>query len=328
MRRSILLSGGILTALVALFSIGSYATSYWFPWQEKKRVGVTNALHDYWKESNQVALNGIVSLGYHAVKFWPRVPYLSTDMRKVYSAPTIDVIALRPLQNATLEVGCNGWDYFRWENIDYGQVASGLFANYATQDKLIILTGWEADWQIKGLACSGVPTQQQINSFVQMLDARQAGIQAARANYPNALLKVVHAVEINKATTGSGFSVLDDVLPLLAEPPDMISYSAWEVSASGLQNKLSLIRSASGLHTLQIFIGEYGFNYTDPNAATKVYDFGSKALDWGVPFVFYWWYRGDFPNGTNQLINGTYPNITPTANNVGLTNLRNAYDNY
>lgn len=324
MRRELVLATGILGTLALLIAAGSYATSYWFPWQDMRRVGVTNALSDYWQESNTDALSGIVDLGYHAVKFWPTVDYLSTDMRTVYEEPSIDVIALRPLQNASLEVGCNGWQYFRWENIDYGQVASALFANYANQNKLIILTGWEADWQIKGLACSGAPSQQQINSFVQMLDARQAGINAARTSYPNAVLNIVHAVEINKATSGSGFSVLDDVLPLLATPPDMISYSAWEASTSNLQTKLSLIRSLSGLHTLQIFVGEYGMNYSDPNAATKVYNFGSKALDWGVPFVFYWYYRG----GTHHLVSGTYPNITPTANNVGLTNLRNAYDNY
>lgn len=315
-------------ACLMLCSVTSYATSYWFPWQDLRRVGVTNALHDYWKESNAEALFGIVDLGYHAVKFWPTVHYLSTDMDLVYTDPNIDVIALRPLQNASLETGCNGQSYFRWENIDYGQVASNLYANYGNLDKLIILTGWESDWQIKGLACNRTPTQQEINDFVQMLDARQAGINAASNANPNALLRIVHAVEINKASTGSGFSVLDDVLPLLAEPPHMISYSAWETSASNLQSKLNLIRSASGLHTLQIFVGEYGFNYTDSNAATKVYNFGSKAFDWGVPFVFYWWYRGDFPNGTHELINGTWPNITPTANNVGLTNLRNAYDNW
>jgi hypothetical protein len=328
MRTKVHLAAIILIPLLLLCPAGSYATSYWFPWQDLKRVGVTNALHDYWAESNTDALLGIASLGYHAVKFWPTVHYLSMDMHVVYTDPSIDVIALRPLQNATLDTGCNGWSYFRWENIDYGQVAAGLFANYGNLDKLILLTGWENDWQIKGLGCSGTPTQQEISSFVQMLNARQAGIDAARNAYPSALLRIVHAVEINKASSGSGFSVLDDVLPLLTKPPDLISYSAWEASSSNIQNKLSLIRSVSGLHTLQIFIGEYGFNYTATDAATKVYNFGSKALDWGVPFVFYWWYRGDFPGGTHQLINGTWPNITPTQNNVGLTNLRNAYDNF
>jgi hypothetical protein len=71
------------------------------------------------------------------------------------------VIVLRPLQNSPspLEVGCNGQSYYRWENIDYGQVAQALYALVGDLPKTIILTGWEADWQIQGLACDRVPSQ-------------------------------------------------------------------------------------------------------------------------------------------------------------------------
>lgn len=303
-------------------------TSYWFPWQDLRRVGPVNAIHDTWAESNAHALAGIVSLGYHAVKVWPTVNYLSNDLAPAFTNPAIDVIALRPLQNASLEVGCDGNTYYRWENIDYGQVARDPYAAYGNQHKLIILTGWEADHQINGLACGGVPSQAQIDAFVAMLDGRQAGVESARAANPSAALRVVHAVEVNKVGTGPGFSVLSTIIPQLGNPPDLISYSAAGATASTIQSKLGIILARSGLTIKQIFIGEFSRDYRSPSTPSGIYSFGEKAFQWGVPFIFYWEYRDDYPGTYDELIQGTWPNIVPTANNTGLTNLRNAYDNF
>ncbi len=212
--------------------------------------------------------------------------------------------------------------------IDYGQVARNLYARYSAQNKLIILTGWEGDQQIQGLACTGTPTQAEIDDFVEMLDDRQEGIDAAALDYPNSKLRIVHAVEVNHVGTGTGFSVLNTILPLLAKQPDLISYSAWGTTASTIQSKLDLIASRSGLIRKQIFIGEFGRDYRSSNAASGIYSFGEMAFQWGVPFVFCWQYRDDYPGGYHELVQGTFPNITPTANNTGLTNLRNSYDNF
>ena len=110
-RKAILL----LLLICLLPAYEARSTSYYFPWAFLQRVGPVNALHDYWAESNSDALAGIVSLGYHAVKIWPTVDYLSSDLSPAFLDPEIDVIVLRPLQNATLETGCNGQNYFRWE---------------------------------------------------------------------------------------------------------------------------------------------------------------------------------------------------------------------
>lgn len=74
-------------------------------------------------------------------------------MAAVFSNPNIDVIVVRPIQNAEWHEGCGGHSAFHDEQISYGWVALNLYSLYGNEDKTVILTGWGADNQIKGVGC-------------------------------------------------------------------------------------------------------------------------------------------------------------------------------
>lgn len=309
LRASCLLTFAFLWALPA--------TAQYIP---VRRMGIVSALHDYWcnppkycGDGNYTDAVDISNLSYHAgdpgergfraIKLWPRkYGYLSTDMMNIYNyymlgvctgfgcwGPTeFDVIVIRPLQNAGLvtETGCDGkqYSYFRWENIDYGQVAEDLYQAIGNLNKTIILTGWEADNQIKGLGCvKRIPSAAEEQAMIDMLDSRQQGVAAARNAHLNLPLRIYHAVEVSHVLS-SPYRVIDEIVPQIAQPPDLISFSAWTTNIGGISmtSALNLIQSVSGLPRSRIFVGEYGTHESPTNDPyTAAYSRFSEAFNWG-----------------------------------------------
>ncbi len=298
-------------------------------WSHLRRVGVTNALHDFWfPETNAQAATGIANLGYHSVKIWPTTSHVSADVQAVINNPAFDVIVIRPLEFSPLEPVCSGGSSFIEENINYGHAASNFYANHGHLNKHIILSGWEADNQISRFGCI-TPSQQEKDAFLAKLNERQSGVAAVRQANLDKKLRVWHAVEVNLVNTGPAFKVFRDIVPLMDEPPDMISYSAWGTNASSVGDRLDLIAATTGLDQRQIFIGEFGRDECNgQDVSFQVENHGAAAFAAGVPFVFYWYYRTEFgPCPHHKVINSD--GSTTTAH-TGLVNLRSllAHDNY
>lgn len=253
-------------------------------------VGAIHALHDYWYQSNLSAANDMASLGLRAIKLWPREHYLSPDMRDIYEDPRLDVIVIRPLQASTIESPC-GIDHWRWENMDYGAIAEHLYDEVGHLSKIIILTGWEQDWQLKGLGCpDSIPTQAEQDDYLALLNARQNGIEQARANNSSKPLQIYHAVEVNHVFNSS-FRIIDELIPLMDSLPDFISYSHWSATFE-IDDTLAYITSSTGICAYRTILGEVG-RTESTSASGYPYIYGSmkEAFDTGASMAFMWSYR-------------------------------------
>lgn len=351
---------GALTALSLLL-----AASPAMGQLDENRMGIVSALHDYWCDPGKHCGDGnyddaedIANLswdvgdpgkrGFRAIKVWPKkYDHLSQDMMDLYNyyipgACTgsgcwtegyFDVIVIRPLHQSTVvtETGCDGvsYQYFRWENIDYGDVALDLYQAIGHLDKVVILTGWEADNQIKGLGCKNrIPSQAEEQAFIDMLDARQQGIAAARNANLHKNLRIYHAVEVSHVLT-SAYRVIDEIVPRLAVPPDFISFSAWTTSLSGVSmtGALNHIETVSGLPRHRIFVGEWGAHESPTNNPySKIYSRFRDAFNWGAKLGFFWNYRDHFECPKNGGMWLRRCDETVSHAYAPLRDLRNAYE--
>lgn len=261
-----------------------------------KRIGVINALHDidgpgqgnaaldY--ETNDQAVEDIASLGMQTVKIWPRVSYESAEMAAVFTNPDIDVIVLRPIENSVWESSpCDPeLNAFVDENIDYGVVASYLYSQFGNEQKVIILTNWESDHQLKGFACpDNVPSEPEILTYLVKLDQAQAGVAQARTQNIGKNLRVYNAVEVAHTMGIRPFEVVRDVICRMAQPPDFISYSRWS-HAHSIADQLDYIETHTGLPRTKIFIGEHGRDegYNTNWQYPYIHDNLDEAFSWGV----------------------------------------------
>lgn len=265
--------------------------------------------------------------GTGAVKIWPIFQTLANgELDSIFNDPRLKVVVFRPFNNQTqvpsrpaqTSAACsNRSPYHRADvDTDYGLVAQLLYQRFGSRNKIIILSGWEADNQLNYLSPSSAcdpkswPTNQaEINTFKAMLQTRQNAIAAVRQQNASANLRVFHAVEINKAPEAPGppgnpsATVLERIIPQMNPRPDFISYSAWGSKPINLANRLSTIASASGLPRDRIFIGEWGCRMSNPNRAACFSNHAREAFQWGARLWFVWTYAG--PGGDSyDLING------------------------
>ncbi len=216
--------------------------------------------------------------GLGAVKIWdmlhgPGHPMLDDVMND----PTIDIVVYRPLYNHSHER--------RRENVDYGVLATQLYQHYGSIQKIVILTGWEQDNQYRHFN-QAPDTQWSYNDYRAFVQARQDGVDTARATYGSSgNLHVFHAVEVNALPNG----VLENVVKHMDPKPDFVSYSAWG-GLYDLSADLDVIKQKSQLPRERIFIGEYGFRGNGITATShgNVKNFLIEARNWGVHLAFLW----------------------------------------
>ena len=239
-------------------------------------------------ERNKDSAQALVDMGIRTVKLWPRTHAYGWDMKQVYENPDLDVIVVRPMQNAWSEEqgSCVEGQHSIWVTEDYGKIAMDLYERFGHLDKVIILTGWEADHLVKNLGCE-YNEEYNYSSYVKtMLDNRQAGVEAARAAYPDALLRVYHAVDINDIN--NNFNVVRD----LDLEPDIWSLSYWKWGTYTITEMLEYIVEQTGYRPDRIIIGEVG------GPVDKQYDrivsAVTDAMEFGCPLVYVWLYVQDW----------------------------------
>jgi hypothetical protein len=183
-------------------------------------------------------------------------------------------------------------------------IASYLLGTYSGTGKTFILQNWEGDHLL--YLCEGTnpptyncaPDALGIEGFIGFFNARQDGVDAARASTPSTNVHVYHAVEVNRVQDAmAGLPTLtNNVLPHTRA--DLYSYSAWDTISTGADLWTALdYLAAKAPDNLRfgrynVYLGEYGAaeNLIGGDFAQKVktQDLTETALFWGVRYALYW----------------------------------------
>ncbi len=150
------------------------------------------------------------------------------------------------------------------------EVARHLFKTYGQRDVTFILQNWEGDWMLRGsfdgkwpAGVAEVEVARRVDLMIQFFSARQRAVNRARADFPAAKARVLHAVEVNKVHDAArGIPTLHThVLPHVAV--DLISWSCYDglANAAGLWHGVEMLRQADCLDPKRrpdVFVGEIG----------------------------------------------------------------------
>jgi len=229
------------------------------------------------------------------------------------------------------------------EQQSFYNLAKYLMTTYNGTGKTFLLENWEGDWALRdgngtGLH-NGIPTATNVQGMIDWINARQAGIDQARAELGNSSnVKVYGTVEVNRVADAMNplfneFTVTNNVLPYTNA--DFASYSSYdtEQSATDFPKAISYIASklpttaANGQNTHSVYVGEYGLPEGDVPSSTvnaMINNVLSTVQTDGMPYALYWEVysnelepTGTAPaNGNNAAVRGYYmvkPDGTPSS---------------
>ncbi len=124
-----------------------------------------------------------------------------------------------------------------------GALCRRLFERYGALDKTIVIANHEADEKLMEMLNHTADHERAIGNLVAWTNARFDAVAGARAEHPQAKLRIFHAFEISAVnlniglvrdrfakTVRPGWNALRDVLPRIRT--DLISYSAYESTNS------------------------------------------------------------------------------------------------
>ena len=241
------------------------------------------------------------------------------NIRRAFRTDGIDIVVIRPEHWGSTEVGCNGKNAVRWENYP-STLFQDMYKVYAGQEKAVYIMSLEADLQLYGVGCgpSGgcVPymdyscedvLEMRRKYLVRIFDERQAAAMAARSMYPNAALRVFHAVEVNYYHTRDWetMTVLADVIPDMIEPPDFIGLSIWPAAGDPLE-ALYYAMEMTGLPAYRFFISQVGARegsqpdggfFYSPHQRDRLMYVIPTLFDAGVAFAIVWSMEQPEPTG-------------------------------
>lgn len=174
-----------------------------------------------------------------------------------------------------------------------------LLTRYKGTGKTFILQNWEGDWILTNPKFTKEPTPVAIQGMIDWLNARQEGVDRARAEVGTHGVMVAHAAEVNlvaRAMEGK-VTVTNDVLP--KTHCDLYSYSAWDTLRDPKKFRAALDYLAKKAPDSKlfggknIFVGEYGAPENEPGMGPEkqmevVKSATETALDWGARYVVYW----------------------------------------
>lgn len=268
--------------------------------------------------------NALLGMGCRVIKVWfmrgsqQRYPHHSAwpevrTLVELAQAPYFRDLFAKPFSTFILETYAPGRDdhYYkrgmspeqvRREEQDLYELTRHLLTTYRGSGKTFVLQNWEGDWSLRGLPPDDrEPTPQAVRGMIDWLNARQAGVERARAESPDAGCTVLHAAEVNhvvRAMARDGTTtVTNDVLPHTR--CDLYSYSAYDVPGyEPAQFRAALAYLAeqapdSGLFGgRNVYLGEYGAPENvvgGPERQRELVRSATRtALDFGCPYVIYW----------------------------------------
>lgn len=187
-----------------------------------------------------------------------------------------------------------------------------LLTKYKDRPVTFIFQNWEGDWMLRGGAKDAwdqgeyPDLELRAETFIRWLQARQRGVERARAEHPDSKSQVLHAVEVNRVLdTWDGIPTLTShVLPYAKT--DMVSWSCYdgmrnhkrsiEHTAVGLWQGIETIkhfaRSAHDGADVPVFLGEIGIPEQkgfDDEQIKAIWD-GAFAVSFAMdlPYIFQW----------------------------------------
>lgn len=202
------------------------------------------------------------------------------------------------------------------EKQQFYDLARYLLTTYRGTGKTFVLQHWEGDWAVRGSYCTDPscdPSPTAIEGMIQWLNARQEGVDQARAEITDTDVKVYHAAEVNlvQLAMQGRTTVTNNVLP--STHCDLYSYSAYDSigqaandgsltwSRQPLRDALNYLGSKAPNSTAfgdkNVYIGEFGWpevnSSQDPVASTdkqlRVLRMTvEEGLAWGCPLLLYW----------------------------------------
>jgi hypothetical protein len=185
------------------------------------------------------------------------------------------------------------------ETRQFRELARHFLTTYRGTGKTFIFQHWEGDWAIRPKTDPKLdPTPQAIEGMIAWLNARQEGVNQARAEVGEQGVHVYHAPEVNlvvQSMRDGRPGVVNQVLP--KTKVDLVSYSAWDGQgdAKTLRAALDFIAKntppSKAFGSKNIYLGEFGKPENDSSPAKVEQTIRvavETGLDWGCPYIVYW----------------------------------------
>jgi len=246
------------------------------------------------------------------------------NVRRAMRTPGIDTIVIVPLRWAERE-----WNYdhtvknIRWENTP-PEIFELLYRHYGRQDKTIIVQSLELDWTVAGIGCRAddrcikdgskyeyylalhgdhIAACNQVKldrakRLLRIMNERQAAAEAARANHPNAKLKVYHSMQVN-FFKDEFYLVARDLIPQMVSAPDLVGLSLYRLAGDHM-DAFDNVRRWTGLPASRIYVAEVGTREgSQPDGTViegnlqwkRITRVARDLFERGAPLVMVWSWR-------------------------------------
>jgi len=244
------------------------------------------------------------------------------DMDLVWRHPDIDIIVARFLSFAwsANEINCKGKVGPVWAEEPTYEIARKLLKRYGDEDKVIIISEWECDWQWRGVGCnrrdqniwygwwmnecqkehgaekcSKMLARSRMDYVKRRTIERQAGVEKARAERPDAKLRVFVSITLNQFDEVGGhfkMNLAKDMVPTLDVMPDYIGVSYWPAQTKSITEVFEYIREHTGMPIDRIYIDEVGAAEKTPGLQyDRIMNVIPAAFDAGCAFACVWMWR-------------------------------------
>jgi hypothetical protein len=288
------------------------------------RIGFSHVDPKYHFGDKPVLVEGaerILGLGSRVIKLWltPNAPdkYAANDawpkcdsLVALAQTPSFKAVFAMPFRTYLLETYPHGRPDHYWregvsperraqEIADFEALASHFLTAYKGTGKTFVLQNWEGDWAAGKIGDpNATPTPEAVQGMIDWLDARQEGVERARAAHPGAGCAVYHAAEVNLigiALDGKRHAIVDTVIPKTR--CDLYSYSAYDTAIPQTRFRRALeyyaerAPDSKAFGSKNVYVGEYGIPENDfpaEKVRAVIRDNTETALDFGCPWVVYW----------------------------------------
>ena len=254
--------------------------------------------------------------GYPTGTDYRRVPMFE-DMDFVWRDPRFETIVVRFIGSGMWDEddpSCTGWTGPFWVNEPTYDIASKLLRRYGEQDKLIIITDWENDnqWSCGGTVTPEIAAERML--YVKMMaESRQRAVEQARAENPDAALRVMFAVianDFDELPSYYGMNITKDMIPFMDPQPDLIGFTYWSKHLKPITEVMDYIMMHTGYPASRIYLDEIGApEKTECQQYDRIMPVVTEFFEAGGTFACVWMWRQtwyDFTDGGKPINMGMW----------------------